>query len=215
MLPTRVERPDEGGGWEVLEDVYSKRVDFNQTGFTLHQLEEVEPPGGTTAGGSQPAGSQGPPSAVEPSRAVDVEYTNIRCIKRGAKQVAHCAACLHALTSPSVSVGFTEMTPAYVIWTVGLNKPVVDEDDDDELELSEDALAARAKARKEMTTNDAAITLKFARADAASLEACVMPLIFEVNPVRCRSMPCQCFAGSLTLAFRARMLPLSVRLCRL
>jgi len=85
VLPTRVERPDEGGGWELLEDVYSKRIDFNQTGFTLHQVDESDPDV-KTAGGSQPPGSQGPPSAaVEQSHAVDVEYTNIRCIKRGAK----------------------------------------------------------------------------------------------------------------------------------
>ena len=97
VLPTRVERPEVGGGWELLEDVYSKRVDFNQTGFTLHQLEEPEADG-NTVGGSQPPGSQGPPSAaVEPSHAVDVEYSNIRCIKRGALFQA-CVAVLHALT---------------------------------------------------------------------------------------------------------------------
>ena len=86
VLPTRVERPEEGGGWELLEDLYSKRVDFNQTGFTLYQLEETDPSDDKTAGGSQPPGSQGPPSAaVEQSRPVDVEYANIRCIKRGAQ----------------------------------------------------------------------------------------------------------------------------------
>ena len=78
-------------------------------------------------------------------------------------------------------------TPAYVIWTLGLKQQVSDEDDEDYVrKLGKDALAARAKARKAITTSDAAITLKFARADAASLEACVMPLIFEVNEVRHR-----------------------------
>jgi hypothetical protein len=81
----------------------------------------------------------------------------------------------------------SETTDSHVIWTVGLNKPL-DEDDDDDLELSEDAIAARANALKAMTTTDAAITLKFPLVDAASLEACVVPLIFEVHPVRHCSM---------------------------
>ena len=184
VLPTRVERPDEGGGWELLEDVYSKRIDFNQTGFTLHQVDESDPHDAKTAVGSQPPGSQGPPLAVvEPTHAVDVEYTNIRCLKRGAKLRARAYLDMHALTISLRS----ETTDAQVIWTIGLNKPLSD-DDDDEFELSKDAIAARASALKAMTTSAAAITLKFPLVDAASLEACVMPLIFEHNPVRHCSM---------------------------
>ena len=93
---------------------------------------------------------------------------------------AVCHACAYSLHR-------SETMDTHVIWTVGLNKPL-DEDDDDDLELSEDAIAARTHALKAMTTTDAAITLKFPLVDAASLEACVVPLIFEVHPVRHRSV---------------------------
>lgn len=198
LLPTRVERPAKGGGWELLEDAYSKRVDFNQSGFTLHLLTEPEEPGAATHGGSQqPLGSQGPPAAVvEPSRPVDVEYTNIRCIKRGALRPGH-AARLRALTRSACMLADTS-THGYVIWTVGLHEPVDDEEEDDDQALTKDALAARAEAQKAMTKSDAAITLKFVRGDDASLEKDVMPLIFEANPVRHRGMPCASAAPLLT-----------------
>ena len=184
VLPTRVERPEEGGGWELLEDVYSKRVDFNQTGFTLHQVEEPDAPDAKTFVGSQPPGSQGPPSvAVEPTHAVDVEYTNIRCLKRGATLRPRALLDLHALTKSPCA----ETTDTQVIWTIGLNQALSEEDDDD-FGLSKDAIAARADALKAMTSTAAAITLKFPLVDAASLEACVMPLIFDHNPVRHCSM---------------------------
>ena len=200
VLPTRVERPDEGGGWELLEDAYSKRVDFNQTGFTLHQLEEPDSPDAKTCGGSQPPGSQGPPSAVlEPSHPVDVEYENIRCIKRGALfDMRSLPADAHALVRADTS------TPGYVIWTIGLKEPLSDDDDGNDDELTDDALDARVEARKAMTTSEAAITLKFARADAASLEACVMPLIFECNAVRHFIMVCHASTAPRLSAPRAR-----------
>jgi hypothetical protein len=72
------------------------------------------------------------------------------------------------------------------MWTFGLRKPLLDEEDDagaDE-ELSADALAGRANARAAMLSSDAAITLKFARSHAAGLEQYVVPLIFKHNPVR-------------------------------
>ena len=203
LLPTRVERPAKGGGWEVLEDVYSKRVDFNQAGFTLHRLTEPEEAAAATHGGSQqPLGSQGPPPAVvEPSEAVDVMYDNIRCIKRGALRHGH-KACLLVLTTSRCT---DTSTHGFVIWTIGLNEPVNDDDDDDDDQpLTKDALATRATARKAMTTSDAAITLKFAQGDGASLEKDVMPLIFESNPVRHRSIQCAIPAPLLTCTPNAR-----------
>jgi hypothetical protein len=73
---------------------------------------------------------------------------------------------------------------ASVVWTIGLRKPLLEEEEDDGEELSKDALAGRASARAAMLESDAAITLKFARAHAAALEQCIVPLIFKHNPVR-------------------------------
>jgi hypothetical protein len=73
---------------------------------------------------------------------------------------------------------------ASVVWTIGLRKPLLEEEEDGGEELSKDAVAGRAKARAAMLESDAAITLKFARAHAAALEQCVVPLIFKHNPVR-------------------------------
>ena len=88
MLPTRVRTPAAGGGWELLPDAYAPRVDFNQSSLTLHQIMEAdeEQRGATSAGGSQPCGSQGAhaPAAVEATNAVDIKYEDIRCINRGA-----------------------------------------------------------------------------------------------------------------------------------
>ncbi len=99
VMPTRVEAPppDSGaGGWELVADVYTLLVDFNQTGFTLHQVSEPEDAEDDSAdgraaptGGSQPCGSQGaPPEPSQQTAPVDVAYADIRSIKRGASCVA-------------------------------------------------------------------------------------------------------------------------------
>lgn len=208
VLKTRVEQPETGGGWELVDDMYSKRVDFNQTGFTLHQVEDSDAAGGDTP--SQPPGSQGPP-VLETTTPVDVAYTNIRSIKRGMSP-RECASDVCCIRAHSCRFADTS-SPAYVVWTIGLHEAADVNDDVETEQLGEGALAARAKARKEMTTSDAAITLKFARVNAASLEACVVPLIFEENPVRFDQLLSHALYWLLTPPLASRTCPQS-SLCR-
>ncbi len=94
-MPTRVRKPTAGGGWELLPDAYSTRADFNQSSLTLHQLQEPDEDAATSAGGSQqPGGSQGAPAQVEPTRAVDINYEDIRSISRGAPMCSVHLPCL-------------------------------------------------------------------------------------------------------------------------
>ncbi len=71
-----------------------------------------------------------------------------------------------------------------VVWTIGLRAALLDDDGEPDEELSDDAAAARISAHTAMIESDAAVTLKFTRFDAASLEQAVVPLILKVNPVR-------------------------------
>ncbi len=203
MLPTRVEKAPKGeGGWALVADSYAQRVDFNQSSLTLYrEMDGASERAGTATGGSQPHGSQtDAPPVGEHTEPVDVLYTKIRCIKRGAS--ASSALCLRTvlprmlLRSRALAVSLPRIpadtsSGSHVTWTIGLNAPLADdeddEDDDGEAKLSEDAVAERAKARAAALAADAAITLKFERALAAPLETCVVPLIFKANPVRVRS----------------------------
>jgi hypothetical protein len=82
-MATRVEAPPAGGGgWELVADQYTLLVDFNQSGFTLHQLRDTD---AADDSGDQPCGSQGaPPEPDQQTEPVDVAYADIRSIKRGA-----------------------------------------------------------------------------------------------------------------------------------
>ena len=87
VAPTRVEAAlGGGGGFELIADAFARRVDFNQTGLTLHQLmqDDDDADGDADPPASQ-QGSQGAPAAAGPTTApVDIAYANIRSIKRGA-----------------------------------------------------------------------------------------------------------------------------------
>ena len=89
VAPTRVEAaPGGGGGFELIADAFARRVDFNQTGLTLHMLLQDDADDDGDADGDPPAsqqGSQGAPAVAGPTTApVDIAYANIRRITRGA-----------------------------------------------------------------------------------------------------------------------------------
>jgi len=166
------------GGWSLVADDYALLVDFNVTGLTLHRLL-----------------SHGDPDDVADTEAVDIPYTALRSVMRTGGGEA-----------PQPPVWQFSLDPDKACTAAvgeALCTPPADEDEDlvDALKaMSADvraqAIEAQKEARKAVSSgHTSCLVLRFARADAADLEARVVPTMLACNPDIVTSSPGTAFGG--------------------